>query len=91
MNRYTPLLNRIAEGVGLIVLLGAIIAISHGCGYGKVACQVIDTAADACTVLRYLGPDGKPQEVRVPRAELEQFAKTEAARQAAAQSDAGAP
>lgn len=55
-----------------------------GCGYGRPVCQVIDTAADACTVLRYLEKDGTVREVRVPKGELERFARTEAARQAAA-------
>ena len=59
-----------------------------GCGYGKTACSIIDTAHDACVVLRYLGPDGKPRDVRVPRAELEAYARMTAAKQAAA--DGGA-
>lgn len=58
-------------------LLGA------SCGYGRQVCQIIDTAQDACTVIRYLGPDGEEREVRVPRAELQRFAQKEAARQAA--------
>jgi hypothetical protein len=59
-----------------------------GCGYGKVACQIVDTAADACQVVRYLGPDGKPRDVRVPREELIAVAQKEEAKQAAAKARA---
>lgn len=36
-------------------------------------CQAIDAAKDACAVITYLGPDGKPRTVRVSQAELNDF------------------
>lgn len=40
------------------------------CGYGGKACKVVDLAHNACTVVRYLGPDGKTHEVTLTPAEL---------------------
>jgi len=42
------------------------------CGFGKVACEVIDVADYACDTLpiRYLGPDGKPRVANVPKSAL---------------------
>jgi hypothetical protein len=59
----------------LLVTAGA-----GGCGYGGKACQVIDatkTAADAassaCTMVKYLAPDGTEKTVAVSPAELRSF------------------
>jgi hypothetical protein len=52
-----------------------------GCGKGAVACAVVDAAHQACTVVKYMGPDGKVREVRVSQEELASFGqRTEAAR-----------
>lgn len=56
---------------------------SIGCGYGAVACNVVDAAAQACTVIRYMDSDGKMKEVRVSNAELRMFGSQMAARRAA--------
>jgi hypothetical protein len=60
------------------------------CGAVNGACQVVDTAHHACTVLRYLGPDGGVEEVNVSGEEVASFARETKARRAAAH-DAGAP
>lgn len=76
--------------LGYIALL-AIIFFSSGCAAQKVACKVIDVADDVCTILEYVGEDGKKHQVAVPKSELEGFARMTAARQAAAdRADAGA-
>lgn len=54
-----------------LLFLLAIASASAGCGYGKPACTVIDAAAAACTVVRYLGPDGKMHLVHVTPAEMQ--------------------
>ena len=85
MRVWRERLYRVAELIGICVIIGTVVMLSSngacGCGYGKVACSIVDTAADACVVLRYLGPDGKMRQVRVPREELQAFALTAAARQ----------
>ncbi len=77
--------NRIGFVLCAVVALGLVLFFAQlvGCGVGKTACSIIDTAAEACVVLRYLGPDGKVHDVRVPRSELEGFARMSAAQQAA--------
>jgi len=83
------MLRRLLAAGFLLALLSAFMAVpAIGCGYGQVACQVVDTAHDACTVLRYMGPDGKPAEVKVPSSELAAFAHETSMRQGAAR-DAG--
>lgn len=57
--------------------------LSVGCGAGGKACAIIDAAHQACTVVRYLGPNGEQREVKVTKAELEAFARETAERQAA--------
>jgi hypothetical protein len=52
------------------------------CGHGATACKVIDAAHDVCSVVRYLGPDGKVHEVQVSSQELAAFGLQMAARRA---------
>jgi hypothetical protein len=48
------------------------------------ACAIVDTAKEACTVIRYLDATGKEAEVRVSREELREFGREAATRHAAA-------
>jgi hypothetical protein len=52
------------------------------CGHGATACKVIDVAHEACSVVRYLGPDGKVHEVQVSSQELAAFGQTMATKRA---------
>lgn len=53
--------------VGLFVLGG----LTLGCPAAKdVACQIIKTAADVCTVIEYVGEDGKTYRVKVSKEEV---------------------
>lgn len=61
--------------VALVVLGGAL-----GCGKGAIACGVVDAAERACTVVRYMGPDGKVQEVQVDPDEMTAFGRAMAAK-----------
>lgn len=66
------------------------------CGHGAAVCGVVDVASEAaqqaCTVLRYLGPDGKVHEVRMTNKELAEYGQELAARKAApATSGSAAP
>lgn len=82
----------VAGFLGLVLLAGALCfgAAICGCGYGKVACSVLDVVHDNCTWLRYLGPDGKEREVQLDKADLVQLGVTTSARKAAAHpADAG--
>jgi hypothetical protein len=52
------------------------------CGHGAQACAVVDVAAKACSVVRYLAPDGTVREVRVEPYEIAAFGEQMAARRA---------
>lgn len=75
-----------------VVAAVAVVLVSPlaACGAVNGACQVVDTAHHACTVLRYLGPDGGVEEVNVSGEEVASFARETKVRRAAAH-DAGAP
>jgi hypothetical protein len=62
----------------LVLSVGAI-----GCGKGAMACAVVDAASKACTVVRYMGPDGKVDEVEVTPDEVNAFGRAAAARRKA--------
>lgn len=59
------------------IVLFLLLTSAQGCGYGKPACTVIDAAAQACTVVRYLGPDGKVVEEPVSADKLTEQAKAQ--------------
>jgi len=61
-----------------------------GCGAGGKVCAIVDLAQHTCTVLKYLGEDGKPHEVRVTPEEAREFAAQVEAKRAAEKADAGA-
>jgi hypothetical protein len=62
-----------------------------GCGVGGKVCSVVDLAHHACTVVKYLGPDGKEHEVKLTPEEARELAMEAEAKQAArAAKDAGA-
>lgn len=65
-------------GVFFVTLLSGV-AVTN-CVASKVACQIIKTADDACTVIELMGADGKPVQVPVTKEELQGFAKMSAAR-----------
>ena len=70
--------------LALVVTLALVVGMTANCGTGKVACQVIDTAHEACAVIRYLGPDGKVRTVKVSNEEISAFGKRVATARAAA-------
>lgn len=72
-----------------ILCFGIVYGLS-GCVASKVACQVVKTANDACTVIEMLGADGKPVQVPVTNEELAGFGKIAAARRQA-EKQAGVP
>lgn len=67
----------------MLPLLLLCLALVTGCGAGGKACAVIDTAHQACTIIRYLGPDGKTQDVQVSSEEIAAYGRATAARRAA--------
>lgn len=64
---------------GVLVALAALGGVL-GCGKGAIACGVVDAASRACTVVRYMGPDGKVQEVQVDPDEMTTFGRAMAAK-----------
>jgi hypothetical protein len=79
--RYHPHMT-IPSSLPVIVLI-LCASLLAGCGHGAAACAVVDAANQACTVIKYMGEDGKVREVRVNRDELDQFAREAAAREEA--------
>lgn len=56
-----------------------------GCaGWGKTTCNIVDAAAQACTVIRYMGEDGKVHEVRLTPEEANELGRSAAAKKAQA-------
>ena len=39
------------------------LALLPACGHGAKVCAVVDVAHDACSVVRYLAPDGTTEEL----------------------------
>lgn len=73
-------MNRLKETIGAAGLLLTL----AGCpGWGSTTCKVVDAASAACTVIRFMGEDGKEHEVRVSRDELAGFGQEMAAKRAA--------
>jgi len=82
----------VAGPLGLVLLAGVLCfgAAICGCGYGKIACTVLDVVHDNCTWIKYLGPDGKETTIQLDKADLVQLAATTAAKKQAADTrDAG--
>lgn len=71
--------------VGLLLALA--LPLFAGCGTGAKACGVVDIAANACTVVRYLAPDGSVEEL-TPE-DLEQAAARRRAARGASPSTGG--
>lgn len=63
---------------------GLLVGAAAGCGHGSTACLVVDAAQQACTVIKYMGPDGQPRQVRVSKEELQQFGRDMAQKRAVA-------
>ena len=80
---------KIKRGYGALACFGIVYGVS-ACTASKVACQVIKTANDACTVIEMIGADGKPVQVPITNEELQGFGKTAAARREA-EKKAGVP
>lgn len=72
----------VATICGAIALGAVLFAALASCGYGAAACKIIDTAHDACTVLRYMEADGTVREVHVTREELAELGRAAARREA---------
>lgn len=62
------------------------VALLPACGHGATACKVVEVASDACSVVRYLGPDGTVEELTAV-----DLAKAAAAKRAARQKAAVQP
>jgi len=76
-------MKTLKETVGAIGLLATLL-LSQGCaGWGGTACKIVDAAQTACTVVKYLGPDGKEREVRVSREEFQEFGREMSTKRAA--------
>lgn len=73
-------------GVLTIINFGLFMA---GCPAQQVACQVIRTADDVCTLIEYTDDAGVKHQEPVPAAELRIYAQELAARRAATARDAG--
>lgn len=74
------------RGTGILVLGIVAMIIVAACGHGATACKVVDVASDACSVVRYLGPDGTVEELTAA-----DLAKAAAAKRAARQRAAVTP
>jgi len=66
MKKYTP--------IWLMVSMCSILLVSEGCSWFQAAkgpaCQAIDTAHEACLLLKYKDENGNTQEVKVPSSEV---------------------
>lgn len=69
----------------LLLVLGVSAAVVHqGCSswnssnVKNTTCAVIDAAKQACTVIQFMGEDGKAQEVRVSTSDLAAYGRTAA-------------
>jgi len=81
MKRITDSLAVTMFAVGTLVAGANLLA---GCaGWGKTSCQVVDAAAQACTVVRFMGDDGKMHEVPLTPQEAQEVGKSKAAKMAA--------
>lgn len=77
-------IDSIAVGIFSLSILGVGANLLAGCaGWGKTTCQIVDAASQACTVIRFLGDDGKVHEVSLSPAEANEFGKSMAAKKAA--------
>lgn len=74
----TPLLALV-----FVLVLGLV---TQACGHGAAACKVVDVASDACSVVRYMAPDGTTEELTP-----DDLAKAAAAKKAARQHAAVTP
>lgn len=78
-------MDKIAIAIFAITLPLVGVNLLAGCaGWGKTTCQIVDAASQACTVIRFMGDDGKPHEVRLTPEEANEFGKSMAAKKAAA-------
>lgn len=77
-------MKKVKETIGAAgILVTALFALAGCPGWGSTTCKVVDAASAACTVLKYMGPDGKEHEVRVSREEMAAFGEEAAAKRAA--------
>lgn len=77
-------IDSLAAAIFSLSILGLGANVLAGCaGWGKTTCQIVDAASQACTVLRFMGEDGKVQEVPVTPAEMNEFGRKQAAKKAA--------
>ena len=67
-------------GAGILAVLA--LASIQACGYGAVACKIIDVAENNCVWLRYLETDGTKQEVQLSPTELREFGRAMKTRRA---------
>lgn len=87
MKRMGPEVQRVMDKIAIgifaitLPLVGA--NLLAGCaGWGKTTCNVVDAAQAACTVLRYMGEDGKVHEVKLSPEEANEFGRAAAAKKA---------
>ena len=85
MKRMGPKVQGVFDWLAVTIfslsLIGVGVNFLAGCaGWGKTTCQVVDAAAGACTVLRFMGDDGKVHEVPISPKEASEFGKSLAAK-----------
>lgn len=89
MKRMGPkvqsVMDKIAIAIFAVTLPLVGVNLLAGCaGWGKTTCNIVDAASAACTVLRYMGEDGKVHEVRLSPEEANELGKQLAAKKAQA-------
>ncbi len=77
------MMKKIRESVGAMGLLVTMLAATGCAGWGKTSCAVVDAAQAACTVVRFMGDDGKLHEVQVSKEEAKAFGEEMGAKRAA--------
>lgn len=77
-------LDTVSVSIFSVAMLVAGANLLAGCaGWGKTACQVVDASEQACTVVRFMGADGKMHEVPLTQQEVNEMGQKKAAKMAA--------
>ena len=88
-SKVQSVMDKIAIAIFAVTLPLVGVNLLAGCaGWGKTTCQIVDAASQACTVIRFMGDDGKQHEVRLSPEEANALGKSLAAKKAAEKSQA---
>ena len=78
------LVDQTAAAIFALAAAGALVLFLVGCaGWGKTSCQVVDAASQACTVIKFMGDDGRVHEVPLTPAEAKELGRSLEAKKAA--------